>query len=310
MRHPPPSHLDPAADASVADFAAGTADSGLYLFHSRSEVILAPSVVGDFGGPELPPGWDIELANSESIAALRDGCIHLDGAGVYGPGSVTNDRAVEFSATFAPRPGQHAGLGLDFVAVPWISFSTKFGNALYARTHFYLAEDERLPGELLGQRHRFRIDWNVLDMRFSVEGEALTHLLVPMPAFMRLGAASTRPAGQPLQVEWMLATPYRPAGELVSRVFDAGSPARWDRCQWDAATPRGTEVAVAVRAGSTPAPDGSWSAWTDPRGGGRLGLPGRYAQYRARLRTTDPRETPALRRVSLGVRAEGPPASC
>lgn len=300
MGFPSPSPSAVTGDTSVADFAAGTGDAGLYLFRSRSEVVLTPHVVGEFDQDRLPAGWTLEAANGDTAATLGGGCLALQEGGVYGPGLLSNDRAVEFSATFAARPGQHAGLGIDFVAVPWISFSTKFGNALYARTNFYLPEDERLPGDLLGSRHRFRIDWNVLDMRFSVSGQRLAHLLVPMPGFMRLGAACTRRADPPLTVEWMLATPYRPRGELTSRVFDAGRPVVWGGCDWDADQPPGTEVALAVRAGDNPRPEAGWTGWVTVRDGGhRLGLRGRYAQYRARLQTADPRATPALRSVTL-----------
>ena len=52
--------------------------------------------------------------------------------------------APNFSAIFAARPDQHAGLGTNFVDVPWVMFSTKWGRRLYGRTHLLNVDDKKL----------------------------------------------------------------------------------------------------------------------------------------------------------------------
>lgn len=303
----PPAALGETGDSATEHFARGSGDHNLYLFRSRSEVVLAPAAVGEFDGPDLPRGWKVEVATEGGSAHIGGGHLALEGAGVYADGLVSTDRSMEFSATFTHRPNQHVGFGLDFVKVPWLAFGTKYGNALYGRTCFYISEDERLGAAFLGQRHHFRIDWRVLDVAFSVDGQRQVHLLVPVPGFMRAGAANGSLGGPPLLVDWLLVTPYRPEGRFTSRVFDAGSPARWGPCHWEAATPPGTELAVEVRAGATPQPGTGWSGWApvaEPGAHAAVELSGQYAQYRALLTTTDPRATPALRRVTLTYRTD------
>lgn len=302
-RSPPPPSLSEAGDATFDDFAAGQGDDGLHLWSTRSAVTLAPAVAGEFDGPGPPPGWSVESTTQSGSARFGPDGVALDGAGIWADGLIANGRAVEFRATFARRPNQHAGLGVDFVHDPWVSFSTKFGNALYARTNFYLAEDERVSADLLGASHRYRIDWNVIDIVFAVDGERAAHLLVPVPGFMRPGAANTNEGREPLVVKWMLVTPYRPVGRFLSRGFDGGRRQRWDRVGWEADLPPGTAVSVDVRAGDRPEPDPSWSPWVAVTGPGMVGPAGRYAQYRAELRTADPHRTPVLRGVTLDARA-------
>lgn len=304
MRRPPPSRLAEIVDTGFEGFSAGQGDEGLHLWRTRSELTLAPSVVGEFDGPEAPPGWSVETTTDGGSTTFVGGAVALDGAGIFADALVANGRAIEFEATFARRPNQHAGLGVDFVKNPWVSFSTKFGNALYARTNFYLSEDQRVSAEVLGSRHRYRIDWNVIDIVFSVDGGRAAHLLVPVPGFMRVGAASTSRGGGPLLVAWMLVTPYRSTGRFLSRVLDAGGRSRWKGASWDADAPPATEVHVGIRTGDTPEPDPSWAPWlaldgVDGVDGAEIDEAGRYAQYRVELRTADPRQTPALRRVSL-----------
>jgi hypothetical protein len=64
-----------------------------------------------------------------------------------------------------------------------------------------------------------------------------------------------------------------------------------------------------VRAGASPAPDASWSAFA-PIGasGDPAGAVGRYAQYRAELATGDPAATPVLDGVELACAFAAPDA--
>ena len=75
----------------------------------------------------------------------------------------------------------------------------------------------------------------------------------------------------------------------LTKVFDAGFPARWGAARWS-----GTgELAIETRAGNTARPDKTWSAWQSPakitpsstgigsREGAIASPPGRYLQLRA-----------------------------
>ena len=68
--------------------------------------------------------------------------------------------------------------------------------------------------------------------------------------------------------------------------------------------PGGTGVAISVRTGNTPTPDGSWSAF-NPIASSGADVPGnsRYIQYRAQLSSSDPDNTPSLSEVTIGYTA-------
>jgi hypothetical protein len=288
-------------DGSTADFAAGCTDDGAYVARTRAgEVILAPKVAAEFTGDELPEGWTVTPWVEGGAGRLGDGMLALDGARVGCDPLLLSPRSLEMSAVFAPRPEQHAGFGTNFVDVPWVMFSTKWGRRIYARTHLLSLEDRKLSAAWFDAPHVFRIDWNILDLIFSVDGTRVAHLMVPMPGYMRALAGNQRLGTQPLQIEWMRVSPYRPEGRFTSRVLDAGTTVDWQSLAWDADVPEGTGVALEIRTGDVDRPARSWSPWKlVARSGDAVAATSRYAQYRARLGTTDPSWTPVLRRVRL-----------
>ena len=288
-------------DCSPADFGAGTTDGGAYVARTAAaEVLLRPKVVGEFTGDELPDGWTVTPWKEGGSGTLAGGMLVLDGARVGCDPLFVSPRSLEISAVFAARPAQHAGFGTDFVDVPWVMFSTKWGRRLYGRTHLLNVEDKRLPGEWFDVPHRFRIDWNVLDVVFSIDGERLGHVLVPVPGHMRALAGNERLGTEPLRVEWMRLSPYEPTGYFTSRVLDAGTVVHWHEMTWDADLPAATSVALHVRTGDVAPPDGTWSPWVAAtRPGHPLGVTSRYLQYRADLATTDPGRTPVLRAIRV-----------
>ena len=98
-------------------------------------------------------------------------------------------------------------------------------------------------------------------------------------------------------------SPYPGSGTFDSRVFDAGvgQTADWGALSWNSATPAGTGIAISVRTGDTPTPDGTWSAFTPiASSGGDIPGSTRYVQYRAELTSSDPAQTPTLSQVSIG----------
>ncbi len=290
------------SDGSADDFAAGSTDAGAYVARTAcGEVILAPDEAVEFTGDELPPGWTVTPYREGGTGRLGHGRITLDGAWVgcdrvfRGP-----PRALEFAATFAARPDQHAGFGVDYVRVPWVMFSTKWGRRLYARTHHVLIEDKKIPGNWLGQSHRFRIEWDLLDIAFSIDGQRAAYLLVPVPGYMRAVAGNQRLDGPPLQVEWMRVSPYAAAGTFTSRVLDAGAVVEWLDATWQAEVPAATSLRLAARTGDVARPDPSWSPWrTVAAPGEPVAATARYLQYRVTLATKDEACTPVLRRVTV-----------
>jgi len=292
--------LSEVIDGSAADFGAGSADGGAYVARSLAgEVILRPDVVAEFTGDTLPEGWSVEPWVPGGTGTLGDGMLSLDGAKVGCHPLLQSPRSLEVSAIFAARPDQLVGFGTNFVDVPWVMFSTKWGRRIYGRTHLLSLEDKKLSADWFGDLHRFRIDWNVLDIVFSVDGVRQAHLMIPVPGYMRALAANQRMGTEPLRIEWMRLSPYPAAGRFTSRVLDAGAPATWHTVSWEADVPDGTGVAVGLRTGDIARPGRGWTPWRAVgRSGDDINATGRFLQYRANLATTDPAWTPALRRVT------------
>jgi hypothetical protein len=100
-------------------------------------------------------------------------------------------------------------------------------------------------------------------------------------------------------------------GEIVSEVYDTRFPSRFGALSWRADTPAGTAIEVKVRSGNVGEPDETWSGWsagqTDPRSARAGAPPGRFAQYRVKLSTSDPKRSPELSSVSLSFRSENLP---
>ncbi len=290
-------------DSQADHFRAGSAGDGLSvaLTSEGPEIILTPAMLAEFGTEAMPLDWFVEEWKEGGTAHLKAGRLQLDGARAgYSP-LFGSHRSLEFVATFTKRPHQHVGFGTNFKDVPWVSFSTKFGHSVYARSHFFIPEDTRLATSLLGSPHRYRIDWNVLDLEYSVDGARAAHQLVPIVGYMRPLASNGSIGGDPLTVEWMRMSPYQPTGTFTSRVHDAGERAQWMGCQWDGETPTGTTIDFEIRAGAASEPDGSWSGWSPPG----TAKTGRFAQYRLRLETADRGRTPVVRAVTLRYSADG-----
>lgn len=292
------------ADRTVADFSAGACE-GAHVATTADgpELILRPTVAAEFGGETLPTDWYAEPWKEGGRATIVGGALVLDGASAGHYNLVGSERSLEFVATFQKRPHQHVGFGTDFRSSHWVTFSTKFGNALYARSSFFIPEDNRLPPGLLGSPHRFRIDWNILDVDFWVDGRHVAHQLVPMVGFLRPLASNGSLGGPPLTVDWLRMTPYAPSGAFTSRVHDAGDTAHWTGCELDADLPPPTSIGLEVRAGASPEPDASWSAWvpwgSDLSAANGAVLAGRYAQYRLLMHTRKSSQTPLVRAVTL-----------
>ncbi len=152
----------------------------------------------------------------------------------------------------------------------------------------------------------YRIEWDTTEVRYYVDGALVaTHGGNFGATQMRPIASDLTAGGGELSVDWLRMSPYPASGTFESRVFDSGTSADWGALSWNAATPAGTAIAISVRTGDTPTPDGSWSAFTEvANSGGDIPGNSRYVQYRAELSTSDTNRTPTLSEVSIAYSAE------
>jgi beta-lactam-binding protein with PASTA domain len=304
-------------DTVATDFAAGTG-TGTYVSQTADgELILAPTAGSEFTGPALPAGWiDVPFGSASSIS-FQNGRVVADGArvaacvtdtgGVCLPGETTSTtpsaiftapHSLEFSASFSGDPFQHAGLAVAFgsASEPWAIFSTGVGGQLYARTNTGAGDATTDLGiTLLGAFHRYRIDWQSDSVNYYVDGLLVASHALAIAGSMRPVAGSDFNAlGGTVSVDWMRMSPYANTGTFASRVLAAPSPVQWHSIQWVVTAPLGTSVAISVRTGNTPTPDGSWSAFIPVAAPGPLNLLSQYIQYQAVMTSTDPNQTPAL----------------
>lgn len=101
----------------------------------------------------------------------------------------------------------------------------------------------------------------------------------------------------------LLRSGFATSGAFESRVLDARSFATWGRALWRVESPKGTSVGLSVRCGNTEEPDRTWSDWRSApftSDGALLNCPpSRFLQWRAELKSDDPRHSPSLREVAI-----------
>ena len=320
----PPTGSDPATfttptatlkDTTFADFSLGTPDGNLYIgLMVDGEVLLKPTVAAEFSGSSLPTGWSVVYGSG--TASVGNGVLTLLGAtvgttAVYGPG-----HSVEAVATFTANPWEHVGFGVTYqtgAGEAWAMISTgQAGTGLLARSWngsgSWDTQSTAIPGSFFGTPHRYRVDWNTDSIEYYVDGVKVATHNVTISTQMRPLFSVGSPSGSPLTVDWARMTPYASGGVFTSRIFDARAAANWQALSWTAQVPNGATLSMRVRTGDTPAPDGTWSAFTTvTTSGGSIGTTSRYAQYEATFSTTDPSVTPLLQDVSLGYTQDQPP---
>ncbi len=294
----PPCFIDDVAD----DFLDGTTGTDTYVAATDDgEVILKPTAGSEFFGTTMPAGWtsttwDAGIGTSVAggVATIDGALLATSGAPSYGPG-----RAIEFVATFEANTGQHIGFATDLNAPPWAIFSNGGGSVLKARTRSAISAETStdLTGVAISIPHRFRIEWDAGEVRYFVDGTLKATHTVTVAGPMR-PAASDWPGGATLALDWIRMSPYALAGTFESRIGDAGSAATWGAITWTADTPSGTGLALSVRTGDTPTPDGTWTVFNAIANGDPVGVSSRYIQYQAVL-TGDGTSTPVLSDLAI-----------
>ncbi len=291
-------------DDTVADFSGGNTGAGTYVSETdNGEVTLKPTEGSEFSGSSLPSGWSDFVWNAGGAATVAGGKLTVDGARAGTDATYGSGRALEFEATFPTDPFAHIGFGVDYNDSPWAMFSVKPDGNLYARTdnHAGDVQETSLGSGLLASPHDYRIEWGPSEVRFYVDGSlAATHTTSFGATQMRPLASDYNTGGGALVIDWLRMTPYPGSGTFTSRVFDGGATVAWGALNWTEQTPAGTSIALSVRTGDTPSPDGSWSGWTPIAASGD-DMPGtsRYAQYKAELVSGDADVTPTLSEVVL-----------
>ena len=299
-------------DETEEDFGAGQNQATYVSGTEDGEVILAPALGTEFN--QLPPSaeWLVTPLLAQASATVADGELLLSGARLsaepeagFGPG-----HSLEFEVTFSASRPQDIGFGAGgdtgpndvLNAAPWAMLSAGLGEpSLTARTWTGGAFiDQPLSNDLLGTPHQYKIHWTTGSIEYSVDGVLLNTQSVAIPGPMRPAIRDAGNGGTPMPVKWIRMTPYASSGTFLSRVFDPGSGQQWTAVRWSASVPASTSLAIDVRAGGTPTPDGSWTTFhTIPFSGSPANVTGRYMQYRVRLATTDAEKTPELE--DLGV---------
>ncbi len=291
-----------ASDTTTANFGAGTTGASTYVSNTAGgEVTLAPAIGAELDGTTIPPAWTAGSWTG-GTTTVAGGHATVDGSWLRADALAGAGRAVEFAGTFSGAPFQNAGFGVTFdgPGESWAMFGVNgTAGTLQARTLDAGGSivDVALGAQYIGSQHRFRVEWDTT-VRFYIDG-TLVHTAATVSGTMRPIASDYNTGGGALSIEWMRTTPYAASGSFVSRVHDAGGPAAWGSLSYVADTPAGTSLGVLVRTGSTPVPDGTWSAFTPVAHGGDIPTSGRYAQYRVDATTSSTGVTPALSSVRL-----------
>ena len=156
--------------------------------------------------------------------------------------------------------------------------------------------------------HHYRIEWTASGLVYYADGALVATHPTPIAANMRPVVSDIFVNTSTVRVDWLRLSPYASTGTFTSRVLGDGSQRAWGDLTADVATPAGTSVALSVRTGDTPTPDGTWTDWQSlPGTGGNVGATSAYLQYRAELATTDDSATPELRDVEVEYQLTGPP---
>ncbi|UCF78076.1 MAG: hypothetical protein JSW03_08170 [Candidatus Eiseniibacteriota bacterium] len=101
-------------------------------------------------------------------------------------------------------------------------------------------------------------------------------------------------------------------GTLISETFDAVGVCRWGNLDCEALTPSGTSVSFCLRTGNSEKPDRTWSAWSEEihtPGQFPDARPGRFAQWKAVLRSARGQSSPVLKSVVLSYLEKNLPPS-
>jgi hypothetical protein len=156
--------------------------------------------------------------------------------------------------------------------------------------------------------HRYRVEWTASGLVYYADGVQVASHPTPIGVDMRPVVSDIFVNSSTVRLDWLRLSPYASTGTFTSRILGSGSERIWGDLAADVDLPAGTSVALSVRTGDTPTPDGTWTDWESlPGTGGDVGETAAYLQYRAELSTTDDSASPELREVEVEYQLTGPP---
>src|SRR5206468_6286307 len=193
-----------------------------------------------------PNGSLIVAGGTMSLDGVRAGSIAL-----YGPG-----RSLEFSARFSGTQLNSSGFGTTFLNPPWAVFRTfLFTTDLLTTTNDGTVQNTDLSRALFNAFHRYRINWTSDNVTYYIDGALVATHTNPPAQDMRPLFSDFSADGSMQVVDWARMSPYATDGIFLSRVFDAGSNARWLELQATSEILDDTTIVFQTRSGDTPTPD-------------------------------------------------------
>jgi hypothetical protein len=296
----------PIADATSADFSAGTVSSTYVAANADGEVVLNPTAAAEFSGTALPSGWTSTATATGGTSTVAGGTVTVAGARLTTTATYSNGKAIETLATLDKN--QSIGWVTSSNANVKMAFTVNSSGQLLASVNdgFLNNTSAVAVAAWTVVPHKLRIEWSSSAATFYVDDvQKYTHAFSSLYSNLRPQVSDTTVGDANLVVDWLRTTPYVASGTFTSRVFDAGAPVGWDGLTWDATVPTGAALTVKVRTGNTATPDASWTGWaTISTSGGSVGLTSRYLQYQLTMTSSGSRfVTPAVRQVQAKAHA-------
>ena len=154
--------------------------------------------------------------------------------------------------------------------------------------------DQRLTGQL----HRYRIEWTASGLVYYADGALVATHPTPIAGGHSPGRQRYQRQREHRSGRLDAPQPVRLGGNSVASRGGDGGQRSWGELSADVGA-AGSSVALSVRTGDTPTPDGTWTAWQPLPGTGGSVTTSAYLQYRRAWR----RRTPARRRSSAASRS-------
>ncbi|HSA52168.1 MAG TPA: DUF4082 domain-containing protein [Yinghuangia sp.] len=265
-------------------FATGTRTGGAVVNETDGVLTLGSQSEQDYAdGTGAGPWGQVPIAPGGETA-VGDGALTLDGSAAGSGSAPASGRRLDFRAVFDGSATQVAGWG-DPVAGPAAVFEWRDGelHAVTVAPGGRDRTDEKVDGDWGGAPHRYTIERDGKNVRFSVDGKKVAEPKAQLPP-MAPGARDTATDRVPLRIQQFQDGDKLTSGTYTSQVLDATQMVTWLQANWQADLPPGTALKVSVRTGSTSVPDATWTQWRElPGSGAPLGGGSRYLQYQVEL---------------------------
>ncbi len=259
---------------------------------------MKPADQQEFEGSSTPPGFTGRAWSGTNFPTFAAGKLKLDGGRLYSTVKYPTGTSIEFSAKFSDDAFENIGFSADGdFNGPWAVIGRDQVSSkgyLYARSSN--GGREVLGTALTGQYHRFKIKLNSTTVEFFVDGLLQATITQTTPGGV-IQISDFNANALELSVDWVRILPYTLNGNYVSGVYDAGSSTSWRNIFWNYIQPQNTTVALSVRTGNTPVPDGTWSDFLNIPNGGTIDIISRYIQYNVSMVSSDKDATAVLQKI-------------